>query len=84
MAKLKSDTYCTDIENILKHVNDDNFELATKAIETISKYAHELSTDKQGRQSGRTNGKQRGASRNQSVRIRSSSRNKGSDIRGCQ
>lgn len=45
MSKLKSNTYCADIENILKHVNDDNFELATKSIETISKYAHELSAD---------------------------------------
>lgn len=47
MSHLKSNTYCEDIENILKHVNDDNFELATKAIETISKYAHQLSADEQ-------------------------------------
>lgn len=50
MVKIKADTYCEDIRNILNHVNEDNFELATQAIATISKYAHELTEDEQASQ----------------------------------
>lgn len=50
MVKIKADTYCEDIRNILNHVNEDNFELATQAIATISKYAHELTEDDQASQ----------------------------------